>query len=116
MKTSMVCLRLPDDLMARVDAACGPRGRSGWFRAAAEARLSGGEVPVSEPVQAPTRKRTLKLGKDAGLLLKALQGGRRSSDNLRLGLGWERDRYEKAEATLVRDGRILVLNGMVEAL
>lgn len=116
MKTSMVSLRLPDDLMARVDAACGPRGRSGWFRAAAEARLSGGDVPVSDPVQAPTRKRTLKLGRDAGLLLKALQGRRRTRENLVLGLGWDRVRYEKAEAILVRDGRILVMNGMVEAL
>lgn len=102
-QTVIVSVRLPVDLVDRVDGVCGVRARSAFFRDALEAALVG--RVAAEFVRRPSAVSSVG-SSDTAVLFAEVRKKPMTVREASVFLSWGVRRVEKAAAGLEREGRI----------
>lgn len=134
MASPIIGLRLPEDVLARLDARRGDLARSAYVRRLIEADLVGVSAPQAvkskvpgavKPAQKPEVVSKEKLpdfgaiperwAADAELLYRVILPAPISAKKARDALGWFEGRYDRVEAALVEADRVMRVSGLLVA-
>lgn len=113
-------VRLDEDVVSRIDAVAGHRGRSQFIRDAVSAALSGAPKPDIEKASADVIQTgepdIRKLTSDQSDLLRNIQSGGRLPRKVAEDLGWLIGRVERRASELEALGLIRYSGGVMEAV
>ena len=119
-KDTSFLVRIPSDLLASVDAAAGPRGRSKFVRSALERAV--GTPVTEEPNPDPKAQEPEAIApsvsgdSDASILLGEIWRGQESERDLAHRLGWNMGRVTKAAKILADQRKAVFAGGTLRAL